>query len=133
MLALWSLELQSQRLLQGAAQFGERGQAGMFVHPRQRVAGIGRKEERDILRLSQWRLVQQHAFQKFGEAGGLADGAAWTARQRKECSRVVALEAEAFPPLCLAPCVAAQQLEVAVVGNQHQPVGIKIAAHLGTA
>ena len=70
MLALRSFELKSQRFLQRAAQFGKRGKARLFVHPRERIARIRGKEERNVLGTRERRLMQQNAFEKLGEACG---------------------------------------------------------------
>ena len=130
MLAFRPIEGQPQSFLQGAAQFREGGQGGLFVHPGQSVAGIGGEEERHVLRPGQRGLMEQHAFQELGEAAGEARRAAGAAGQGEEGVRVGAGEAESLPFFRPARSVAAQQDEIAVVGDKHQAVGGQIAAHL---
>ncbi len=102
----------------------------LFLNPRQRVARVGGEEERDVLRLGERCLMQQNTLQELGEAHRQSDGSLGRADERKESGGIGATETEPLAHLRLAMRVAAEQHEIAVIGNEHQAVLGEVAGDL---
>src|SRR6185312_7916595 len=132
-LALGAFKPETESFLQGVPQFGEGGKARLLLDPRQSITCVGGEEERNVLRPSKGRLVQQHAFKKLGEARRKAG---WTTRatcQRKKRGGIRTFEAEDLPSLRLTSRVAPEQHKVAVVRDEDEAVGGEVTMHLVAA
>ncbi len=124
MLAVPRVEADAERPLHPFAECGERGQPGALGEPGERVARVGREEERHVGGLGQRCAGQQAAPQEVGEAD------AEPFRPRAACERPEALlvggEVEALRHRTVGP----HEAELPEVGREDNSVGVAVAPNL---
>ncbi len=130
MLAALALEAHAQRPLQRLLQRAQGAQVGGVLQPGAGFAGVGGQEEGQVLRVAEGGAQQQGAAQEVEQPVAVLLGRPARVGQLVEEGRRRLGQAERLQRPDPAQLVEGHQDELAVVGDQHQPVAPQVAGHL---
>ena len=128
--SLLVLEPHSERLLQCRADGLERLRIALPLDPRETVAGVGRQQPGQVLRIRQRRFVRQGAGKVLAQARSKAPRRGPRRLQQPVEPRLGGGQPEGLQLHLVACRVPAHELELPQVGRQDQAIARPVAVHL---
>ena len=128
--ALLTLETHPERLFERRAHRLQRRRVACHLDPRETVAGIGREQPCQVLRLGQSSSMGQHATEVFTQTRADLTGEGARCLQPALERRLAAGQLVGFERCLVTRRVLAYQYEFAQVGRQHQAIAGPISSDL---